>query len=72
MTELKLGYGAFMPPLADQLKEQGLELEGVEQLEKLRHAIKLLAIHGLLPDSQADKCFQRLHKRITQLLEAQV
>lgn len=65
---LKLGYGPIMPPIEDQLKEQGLKFTD-PQLSKTfqfyAHAINTLMFADVLTDGEVDKAQARLHKKIS-------
>jgi hypothetical protein len=61
-------YGVMSDPLEQQAREQGYSLKNSELYEKLKDAINLLTFH-LTTDSQTDKMFQKLHKKVVKDLE---
>ncbi len=54
-------------PLATQLQKQTFKFDKkkMDAFEKLKHAILTLLISGILPQSAADKCFEKLMKKIS-------
>ena len=70
MSEKKLSlvYGALCPSISKQLKKQKLKFDPkkVEVFEKEAEAILRLRFGtGILTDSMAHKCRQKLHNAIT-------
>ncbi|MFI8696736.1 hypothetical protein [Dietzia maris] len=65
MNELRLGYGVLLPSIEEQLREQGIYIDGAQNFEKQRKAINILIFAEILTDSEATKAFRRLHKHIT-------
>lgn len=64
MDEIRFEYGAFGEKLENQANKQGYTLgEDAELLDKLMYSLNMVRIHGLITDSQADKAYQKLHKK---------
>lgn len=64
----RIGYGVLLPPIKEQLAEQGMYIEDeahLDRYEKQRYAIQVLDFAELLPQSQLDKALAKLHKRVT-------
>lgn len=71
--ELRLHYGALADPLIDQLYKQGLRFKQADYSKRYQaysDAIVKLHLGGVLTDGEVDKARQRLHKLITQNVEA--
>ena len=68
MTKEKVGlrFGALCPTIEEQLKEQGFSYakEQVVRFQKSADSITYLKFHDILPESQAEKCMQRLVDKI--------
>ena len=66
MQTIEIGLGAFRPPLAEQLRDQGLPWDEAEceKWEGHRLAISRLAVHGLLTDVERKAAGKRLFKHI--------
>lgn len=63
-------YGALSKPLEEQAKEQGYTLgKEAERLEHYKDAIITLIFGEILTDSQRDKAFQKLNKRVSKALK---
>lgn len=64
--QLRIGFGALVPPIAKQLKEQGLKFdaEEVKHFEKLRESIVYLQFADLINDKAREKAMQKLFNRI--------
>lgn len=68
MSEQKtfsLSFSAFMPPLAEQLAEQGIKADGMEHFERARTSIAYLSLHGFLTESAGLAASKKLMKAIT-------
>jgi hypothetical protein len=63
---LSLHFGAFVPALAKQLAESGLQVDKryLEQLQRDANAVVLLLVHGLLTDSEINRVRRKLMKKI--------
>ena len=63
---IEIGLGGLRPPLAEQLRDQGLPCDESEcgLWEGHRLAISRLAIHGLLTDTESRAANKRLFERI--------
>lgn len=61
MAQIAISYGAAMPPINEQLKEQGHQIEKPEHYEMLRESVLRLHLAGPLTDAMAEKAMQRLH-----------
>ena len=56
--------------LEKQANEQGFTLgEKAELMEKFRNAINLLGIHSVLSETETNKAFQRLQKKVVKSLK---
>lgn len=69
MTEKKIGVriGALAPPLAEQMKEQGVVLVPGEQFMALQEdvdALNRLYVRGILPETPATQTRRKLMKTI--------
>lgn len=66
--QFRIGFGALMPPIAKQLKEQGFKFDEVEAkyFEKLRESITDLYFADLINDKAKDKAIQKLFTKIKQ------
>jgi hypothetical protein len=68
MNEQKVGlkFGALSPDISAQLNEQRIKYDKqkVNGFQKCADAITRLRFNDLLSDSQADKCFDKLMKKI--------
>lgn len=65
--DVKLRFGAMSPRISEQLEAQGLQYK-TDDIIHFQHdadAIVRLRVRGLLPASHVDKCFQKLHNKIT-------
>lgn len=65
--QLKIGFGALVPPIAKQLKIQGFNYDEreVKGFEKMRECITHLFFGGILNDSEKGKATMKLYKQIT-------
>lgn len=66
MVKLTLCVGAFGPPLAEQMAEQGFVLSDhdLHHFEEDRKAIGRLGVRGVLSDGERDRAANRLLKAI--------
>ncbi len=63
-------YGALSNELEKQANEQGYTLgKEAERLEHYKDAIIALMFGEILTDSQRDKAFQKLNKRVSKALK---
>ena len=63
-------YGALSDKLEKQANEQGYTLgKKAEELERCKDAIITLMFGEILTDSQRDKAYDKLHKRIIKALK---
>lgn len=70
MKEIGFSYGIMCENLETQANQQGYTLgKNVELAEKLRKSYNMLCIHGILTNSQANRCLPKLHKKIVKMLE---
>lgn len=68
-NSVEFSYGCLSETLEEQANKQGYTLGlATESLEKLKKAALLCSIH-LLPQSQSDKMFQKLHKKVMSQLK---
>ena len=68
--EIGFKYGVLCDNLEKQANEQGFALgEKAELMEKFRNAINLLGIHSILSETETDKAFQRLQKKVVKSLK---
>lgn len=65
-AELRLSFGASSPSIESQLEVQGFSFrpDRINHYQQDADAITRLKIRGLLPESQFDKCYRRLIKKI--------
>ena len=63
---LSLTFGAMAPPIHEQLAEQGFEAseKDLEKYQNMAHALAMVRIHGLVPESTARAGEKRLLKKI--------
>lgn len=68
MVEIGISFGCMSDPIQEQLKAQGYTLPKAEAalMQDLTHALNMVQIHGLVPDSVCHTARQRLMKQITQ------
>lgn len=65
-----LTYGAFFPKLEEQANKQGYTLgDKADHFQHLRECVISLGMAGILTNYQADKCLQRLHKKVVNELQ---
>lgn len=71
MSKSFLMFGIFADPIPDQLKAMGIPLnaEDAEHFEKDMRAISRAKVRGLLTDAEGDRAYDRLGKRIRQMLQ---
>lgn len=64
--ELIIGFGVLVPPIAKQLKVQGLQfdIDKVKHFEKLRESMHRLQFSDLINDSTREKITQKLFNQI--------
>lgn len=64
--EFRIGFGALVPPIPKQLKEQGFKFdaEKAKHFEKLRDCLTHLMFSDILNDSQCEKARQKLFNKI--------
>jgi len=65
---IELRFGVLQPKIEEQLKDQGFEYKDkakVEYFEGLRDSVHRLTFGGLLTDSEINKLFTKLLKKIT-------
>ena len=68
--EIGFRYGLLCDDLEKQANEQGFTLgEKAELMEKFRNAINLLGIHSVLSETETNKAFQRLQKKVVKSLK---
>lgn len=68
-----VSFGALHPPLIDQLKKQGFtfnqeEERKIEFLNKIREAIILLYCQAFLTETESDKAYKRLLKKLDKVM----
>lgn len=64
MAQVGISYGPTQPPIEEQLKQQGYEIDNVDRYEQSRIAILRLSIAHVLTEAMTEKCFKRLHNEI--------
>lgn len=66
--QFKIGFGALVPPIAKQLKEQGFkfDIEKVKHFEKLRESITYLQFSNLITDKVRENAVKKLFTKIRQ------
>jgi len=71
-NKIGLRFGAMADPLEDQLRDQGFTAtrKQLKVWDKLAFSITMLRIHCLIPDSQADKAYDKLMKKVSKGVEA--
>lgn len=66
MTEhrFQIEFGALAPPIEDQLRDQGLQLDMIplsrHQLQRDSHEVTRLFVRGILTEAEAGKAQQRI------------
>ena len=65
---LRLQFGLFAPPIAEQLKSYNVEKKDTDNWQKQAAAIDRLRITSILTHSESDKAYQRLLKSIVKHL----
>lgn len=65
-VEINLGWGD-----GTLMEQTGCKSKEMQKLEKLRHAITMLRVHGYLPQSQGNKMRDKLMRAISQAVAAQ-
>jgi hypothetical protein len=63
---VQMEFGALCNPILKQLNDQGYNLseEDNKRLQAIADAITLLKLHGIIPDSIANKGYEKLMKMI--------
>lgn len=73
MTEkmISIEFGALSKPLKEQLAEQGISLPEKDEafLRRLMESITLLKLHGLIPESIANKARSKVMKKIMKTID---
>lgn len=70
MNEIGFEYGAFGDSLEKQANKQGYTLgKDAELLDNLMFSLNMVRIHSIITDSQADKAYQKLHKKVLSKLK---
>ena len=70
MNKVGFYYGALSDNLEKQANEQGYTLgKKAEELERCKEAIVTLMFGEILTDSQRDKAYQKLNKRVSKSLK---
>ena len=64
MPQITIGYGPTLPPIEEQLKQQGYEIPNVDRYEQSRIALLHLSMVGVLTQAMTEKGFGRLHNEI--------
>lgn len=65
---LGINYGIIFPTIAEQVDEQGFYFRDEKEaarVEQLRKEINDLRFSQIITDTEGDKAFKRLHKRIS-------
>jgi len=64
--QIRIGFGALVPTIAKQLKEQGFKFDAkkVKHFEKLRESITYLAFADLITENHRDRATQKLFNKI--------
>ncbi len=67
MTGISIEFGALVAPIGKQLQKQGISIpeKDAERLEKIAHAIILLHLNNMIPDSVRDNARKKLMKEIS-------
>lgn len=67
--QVGFGYGIMYDKIEKQANEQGFSLgKDTERFEKCKEAITRLMFEEILTDSQVDKAFQKLNKKVIKAL----
>jgi hypothetical protein len=66
--QFNIGFGALVPPISKQLKEQGFKFdtEKVKHFEKLRESITYLQFSDMLNDKAREKAIKKLFTQVRQ------
>lgn len=68
--EIIFRFGALSDKLEVQANEQGFTMGDFEETaEKVKSSILTLKFHGILTDTETDRSFKKLHKRIVKYLK---
>ncbi len=64
--QFRIGFGALVKPIVEQLKEQGFKFDSkeVKHFEKLRESITYLEFSDLINDKTRDIAVQKLFVKI--------
>lgn len=62
--QMGIRFGALAPAISAQLRAQKFEADNVELLDKLKHSLDMIRVHGLLADSEYDRVCKRFVKLI--------
>lgn len=60
---MEIRFGALAPPMSEQMKGLISDSDG-ELFDKLKDAIVILRVHGMIPDGECHKAHQRILKAI--------
>lgn len=63
MEMIEIHYNCF-ETIEEQLKEQGYKCKDIDIFETAKTNICYLWLHGILTDSEKNKCINKLHKKI--------
>lgn len=62
--QIGIRFGALAPMVSAQLKDQELEADNPELLDRLKRSLDMIRVHGLLADSEYDRVCRRFLKLI--------
>ena len=67
MSNFSVEFGALAPKISEQLVKQGLNIpeNRVIAFDNVAHAIVLLHLHGIIPDSVRDSARKKLMTQIS-------
>jgi len=68
--EVGFSYGIMSDLLEEQANKQGYTFgKSIEKFEKLKFSLNMVVMHDIITDSQSQKCFQKLHKKVMESIK---
>ncbi len=64
---VSIEFGALVKPIGEQLRAQSIELAPgkAERFDEMAHAITMLYLNGIIPESARDNARKKLMKQIS-------
>ncbi len=63
--KISIEFGALVRPISEQLKSQGIEIQGADRFDKLADAITRLYLNNMIPESVCDSARKKLMNEIS-------